>query len=192
MILRKFFLVIVVLALTMPPSASLGQDAADWPGPSAHSKSSSGNGIAAGTIGSMGGAIIGNRLSKQKRSGKARRGENQTVRNPSRNRGEINKSIQTALNAVGFNAGPADGVFGPKTHRAIKAFQVSIGQKPTGKLTALETSILFRNASPPPVYDMAPPEEMKSPALPENLPAMPKKLDFPPVQAKENSAPTDN
>lgn len=194
MILRKFFIVIVVLALTVPSSRSLGQDAADWPGPSAQmapppGNSSSVSTAGAGIIGNAIGGVIGGALN---RHGSKSKRATRPPRSSTKGRRIRNKAIQKALNAVGFNAGPVDGVFGRKTHKAIKAFQTSISKKPTGKLTALETSMLFRKAYPRPVYDIAPPEKMNFPALPETLPAMPKKLDFPPVQSKENSTPTDN
>ena len=49
---------------------------------------------------------------------------------------EDRRAIQTALKAEGFDPGPADGQFGPKTQAAIKAWQQSIGQEQTGQLTA--------------------------------------------------------
>lgn len=42
------------------------------------------------------------------------------------------KSLQTRLSARGFDTGGADGVLGPKSKAAIKAFQRSIGLEPTG------------------------------------------------------------
>ncbi|WNG41343.1 peptidase [Archangium violaceum] len=42
-------------------------------------------------------------------------------------RGEPVRALQNRLNALGFNAGTADGDFGPKTLAAVKAFQKSRG-----------------------------------------------------------------
>lgn len=43
--------------------------------------------------------------------------------------------IQFALRTLGFDPGGADGKFGPKTRRAIKAYQRSIGASATGSLS---------------------------------------------------------
>lgn len=40
--------------------------------------------------------------------------------------------LQRALTELGFSPGPSDGVFGPKTERAVKAFQRSVDLEPTG------------------------------------------------------------
>ena len=48
---------------------------------------------------------------------------------------EDRRWLQTALKSEGFDPGPADGQFGPKTQAAIKAWQRSIGQAATGQLT---------------------------------------------------------
>jgi peptidoglycan hydrolase-like protein with peptidoglycan-binding domain len=37
------------------------------------------------------------------------------------------KDLQDALKALGFNPGPIDGIFGPKTEVAVKAFQTQVG-----------------------------------------------------------------
>jgi localization factor PodJL len=57
------------------------------------------------------------------------------------------RNIQAILNNNGFDAGPADGQMGKKTIAAIKAFQKSIGQEPTGEITdALVRELLKRNS----------------------------------------------
>jgi localization factor PodJL len=56
------------------------------------------------------------------------------------------RNIQAILNNNGFDAGKPDGEMGNKTITAIKAFQKSIGQEPTGQITdALVKELLKRN-----------------------------------------------
>jgi localization factor PodJL len=56
------------------------------------------------------------------------------------------RNIQAILNNNGFNAGTPDGKVGAKTVEAIKAFQKSIGQEPTGQINdALVRELLKRN-----------------------------------------------
>ncbi len=45
------------------------------------------------------------------------------------------EKIQTQLTELGFNPGIIDGKMGPDTREAIKAFQKSIGRRPTGRVT---------------------------------------------------------
>ena len=45
------------------------------------------------------------------------------------------EQIQSRLNALGFNAGPADGKLGAQSIEAIKAFQRSRGMTPDGYAT---------------------------------------------------------
>ncbi|MCA1443644.1 SEL1-like repeat protein [Ensifer sp. IC4062] len=57
------------------------------------------------------------------------------------------RNIQAILNNNGFDAGAPDGHMGKKTITAIKAFQKSIGQEPTGEITdALVKELLKRNS----------------------------------------------
>ncbi|MFB2549745.1 peptidoglycan-binding protein [Ensifer soli] len=57
------------------------------------------------------------------------------------------RNIQAILNNNGFDAGRPDGQMGKKTVAAIKAFQTSIGQEPTGEITdALIKELLKRNS----------------------------------------------
>ncbi len=44
------------------------------------------------------------------------------------------KVIQTELSDLGFDPGIIDGKMGPNTANAIKDFQKSIGERPSGKL----------------------------------------------------------
>ncbi|WP_454288259.1 peptidoglycan-binding protein [Rhizobium arsenicireducens] len=56
------------------------------------------------------------------------------------------RNIQAILNKNGFDAGTPDGVMGNQTVSAIKAFQTSIGQDPTGQVTdKLVNELLARN-----------------------------------------------
>lgn len=43
------------------------------------------------------------------------------------------RTIQTLLNAQGYNAGPADGLMGPTTREAIRQFQRDRGMTPDGE-----------------------------------------------------------
>lgn len=56
------------------------------------------------------------------------------------------RNIQAILNNNGFDAGKPDGEMGKKTVLAIKAFQKSVGQEPTGRIDdALVKELLKRN-----------------------------------------------
>ncbi|MCW5718080.1 MAG: SEL1-like repeat protein, partial [Bauldia sp.] len=52
------------------------------------------------------------------------------------------RTIQAALNARGFDAGPADGSMGPRTRDAIRAFQSTIGANATGEIDPMVLSAL--------------------------------------------------
>jgi len=45
------------------------------------------------------------------------------------------RNIQAILDGNGFDAGKPDGIMGEKTRSAIKAFQKSVGDEPSGKIT---------------------------------------------------------
>jgi peptidoglycan hydrolase-like protein with peptidoglycan-binding domain len=55
-------------------------------------------------------------------------------------------AAQDALNKLGHNAGVADGVNGRRTREAIMAFQLSLGETPTGVLTPSQTQRLHATA----------------------------------------------
>jgi localization factor PodJL len=56
------------------------------------------------------------------------------------------RNIQAILNNNGFDAGKPDGEMGKKTVDAIKAFQISVGQQPSGRIDdALVKELLARN-----------------------------------------------
>lgn len=58
------------------------------------------------------------------------------------------RNIQAILNNNGFDAGPADGEMGAKTVTAIKNFQKSIGQEPTGKVNDDTVKALLERNKP--------------------------------------------
>ncbi len=47
-------------------------------------------------------------------------------------RGDDARDLQRKLNALGFDAGREDGVFGPATDRAVREFQRNVGEAPDG------------------------------------------------------------
>jgi peptidoglycan hydrolase-like protein with peptidoglycan-binding domain len=49
-------------------------------------------------------------------------------------REELVRQIQARLIEHGFDPGPADGVDGPQTREAIRAFQVKMGIEATGEV----------------------------------------------------------
>lgn len=52
------------------------------------------------------------------------------------------RAVQQALNQRGFDAGPVDGVWGPSTESALRAFQQERGMRDTGTLDAQTMSAL--------------------------------------------------
>ncbi|MFN3226050.1 MAG: peptidoglycan-binding protein [Hyphomicrobiales bacterium] len=51
--------------------------------------------------------------------------------------------VQGRLNELGFQAGSVDGAMGPQTLQAIMRFQASLGDRPTGQLSAQQLDALF-------------------------------------------------
>lgn len=56
---------------------------------------------------------------------------------------EGRRNVQRRLNQLGFNAGPADGLYGDLTRSAMAAFQARIGDRPTGRLTSEQVAVLY-------------------------------------------------
>lgn len=56
---------------------------------------------------------------------------------------QLRAEVQRRLNALGFDAGYPDGVYGPKTRRAIADFQRSLGRRGDGKISSEEIAILY-------------------------------------------------
>lgn len=68
---------------------------------------------------------------------------------------EVVKQAQEKLSAMGHNAGPVDGIAGPKTKAAVKEFQQSKGLPVSGRLdtmtlAALDTSTQSSSSAPSP------------------------------------------
>ena len=59
------------------------------------------------------------------------------------------RRLQEALSDAGFDPGPADGVFGRKTRRAIRRWQQANGHAATGELTTGQAATLLRGAHGP-------------------------------------------
>ena len=53
-------------------------------------------------------------------------------------RGDDVRALQQKLNALGFDAGREDGLFGPLTDRAVREFQRNVGEEPDG-IVGIET-----------------------------------------------------
>ena len=59
----------------------------------------------------------------------------ESVREAPTNTRLLTREIQEALTALGYEPGPIDGIYGPKTKRAIQAFERAMGMTPTGAAT---------------------------------------------------------
>lgn len=62
----------------------------------------------------------------------------------------IVKKVQIDLNQMGYGSGPVDGVFGPKTRRALRAYQRAHDLPATGRLNI--PTIRSLGLPPPPGY----------------------------------------
>jgi len=60
---------------------------------------------------------------------------------PNSNR-DIVREAQQILNSLGYDAGPTDGIMGPRTEAAIRAFQEDIGVKQDGEIDSSLMSTL--------------------------------------------------
>lgn len=58
------------------------------------------------------------------------------------------RSVQNRLNSSNFNAGPADGIFGPRTTDAVTRFQRANGLSVTGTVTPRTRQKLFNPNNP--------------------------------------------
>ncbi len=98
------------------------------------------NGFIAGAIvGGIAGMAIGSMLNHHHRYYEPRR----VRRAPSEVARDDIRAIQTALNGLGFDAGPVSGKMSAKTRAAITQFQKAAGEPPTGKLTDKQQTVLL-------------------------------------------------
>ena len=58
------------------------------------------------------------------------------------------QKVQQSLTNAGFDPGPADGAFGPKTRKAIRAWQRANGHTETGYLNRDQLRLLFKHVKP--------------------------------------------
>ena len=56
------------------------------------------------------------------------------------------RAVQSSLSRLGFDPGVADGLIGPRSRRAIAAWQASLGAEPTGFLSAQQRAALLQAA----------------------------------------------
>lgn len=56
---------------------------------------------------------------------------------------QTGRELQAALNDLGFDAGAVDGLVGPRTRTALRAYQKSLGAPATGALTAAQRDALL-------------------------------------------------
>ena len=63
------------------------------------------------------------------------------------------RELQTTLTRLGFDTQGADGIVGPRTRSAIRAFQESYQQAPSGYLTAEQLALLLDGELPSPPAD---------------------------------------
>ncbi|HEY7401226.1 MAG TPA: peptidoglycan-binding protein [Actinomycetota bacterium] len=63
-------------------------------------------------------------------------------------RGDDVRALQVKLNALGFDAGREDGLFGPRTDGAVRDFQRNVGEEPDG-IVGPETLVALERLRPP-------------------------------------------
>ena len=75
------------------------------------------------------------------------------------------RQIQQWLSSHGFNPGPIDGIMGPKTRAAIRAFQQAAGITVDGIVGPQTTGAMstYGQSPPPPSPTPAPDEEIELP-----------------------------
>lgn len=88
-------------------------------------------------------------------------------------RGAQVADLQRRLGALGFNPGPTDGIFGPRTKAAVQAYQRSVGLKADGIAGNLTLGRLAQGGAP----QNAPAPQVQ--ATPQPTPGRPPPLDNP-------------
>jgi surface antigen len=94
-----------------------------------------------------------------------------------RSSADLTAQVQSELNAAGYDAGPADGRYGPRTGNAIRAYQSNNGLAQDGQpsVALLDHMRARRGAAPaqPAAYQPAPPPAAAPGTAPGALPALP-------------------
>jgi peptidoglycan hydrolase-like protein with peptidoglycan-binding domain len=78
--------------------------------------------------------------------------------------------MQQKLASLGLYNGAADGLFGPKTARALKAFEASVGRPQRGLLTPQIVAMIEQAPMPAPIVPAASPQAAPAAALPTAAP----------------------
>ncbi|MEM9577282.1 MAG: peptidoglycan-binding domain-containing protein [Pseudomonadota bacterium] len=100
--------------------------------------------IAVGAIAALGlYSILKNKNNGQAQAAPAPRQQPAPPRNTYNPAREQNRQMQSALNGVGFNAGGADGIVGPRTRSAISDYQAHMGYPVTGSLNDFQREQLL-------------------------------------------------
>jgi peptidoglycan hydrolase-like protein with peptidoglycan-binding domain len=77
------------------------------------------------------------------------------------------RAVQRMLRSAGYDPGPVDGLFGPRTQAAVQWFQAKGGIRPTGVVDPASLSRLRgRIRDRPPPNDWASPRRLEAPPLP--------------------------
>ncbi|HSM39888.1 MAG TPA: peptidoglycan-binding protein [Afifellaceae bacterium] len=82
----------------------------------------------------VGDAIVNNPLNKRSKRRSHGTSNPAAANEPDFDR-QTRRALQDGLNALGYDVGKADGLFGPATRRGIADFQTTIGATPSGFLT---------------------------------------------------------
>ena len=97
-------------------------------------------------------------------------------------------AVQQKLQALGMFSGRIDGLFGPKTARAIKAFEASVGRPQKGELST-ELVAMVREAGLPAQAPIVPRAPAVTPqAAPLEQPIVSARAELPPVAAEATVA----
>src|SRR5919107_1461589 len=123
---------------------SKGSGASSAPS-STQDRSGSAAGSSSGSATGSSGSASGSQMERAGRSGSA--SGQSSARGMSGQSSENIKQVQEALKNKGHDPGPADGVMGPKTQQALRAFQKESGMQASGRLDDKTASALGVDAS---------------------------------------------